>query len=74
MTKTTNGAPGIGRGANDWHADKPMLTKPKIIGSKEIEGVQYYVGTKGRLYIPHLFDAMFKTIPGRVLKRHSKSL
>lgn len=42
-----------------WHIDKPHLVKPKITGSKIIDGVKYYLGINGKIYIASLFDKMF---------------
>lgn len=57
---------GIRVTATGYHASVPALYKPRIKGIKTIEGERFYVDTDGKLYKPHLFDAMFKTVRGKV--------
>lgn len=67
MTQRKNGNPGSGRGAIDFHADRPMITIPKVHPQpRTIDGVKMYVGigkeNKGKLYIKEMFDRMFKVV------------
>jgi len=57
---------GIRVTATGYHASVPVLHKPLIKGIKTIEGEKFYVDADGKLYKPHLFDAMFKTVRGKV--------
>jgi hypothetical protein len=63
MHYTTNGKPGSGRGAKDFHPDRPKITRPNIHELPvEADGELYYVGKgkdEGKTYIVRLFDAMF---------------
>lgn len=43
-----------------WHAEMPYLKKPKIRKfPKMIDGVKFYLGFKGEVYVAELFDKMF---------------
>jgi len=49
-----------------FHASVPSLLKPRIKGTRTVDGEKFYVDADGKLYKPHLFDAMFKTTGGVV--------
>lgn len=57
MNKVTHGS-GLNKTV-DWHPSMPYLVKPKIRGSKIIEGVKYYLGYKGKIFIAEMFDKVF---------------
>lgn len=69
MRKTTS--PGH-RSAVEFHAEKPMIVKPKTFGQKNIDGVLHYIGLDGKLYVASLFDRMFasakQVIKGKFFK------
>lgn len=46
----------------NWHSDVPFLTRPKTFGKKKIDGVLYYLGVNGKIYVVELFDKMFKVV------------
>lgn len=58
MTKNQTGL-GMHK-VNGWTIEKPFLKMPKIKGTKIIEGVKYYLGEKGRMFVAEVFDRMFK--------------
>lgn len=47
---------------NRWIADVPFIARPKTFGKKKIDGVLYYLGSKGKIYVVELFDKMFKPV------------
>jgi len=49
-----------------FHASVPALYQPRIKGTAIVSGEKFYVDNNGKLYRPHLFDAMFKTGRGEV--------
>lgn len=49
-----------------YHASVPTIKEPRIKGSRIVDGEKFYVDTNGKLYRPHLFDAMFKVKRGAV--------
>lgn len=73
MYETTSGTKGQGgRHDRNWHAEKPFLTRPAIMGTKVIDGVKYYRGKWGKIYDIELFDKMFTVVPGKVRPKNAK--
>lgn len=55
--------------SNGWHINKPLLVKPKVGKKVSIDGIFYYKGKNGKLYICELFDKMFKTVKSKILPK-----
>lgn len=49
-----------------YHASVPTIREPRIKGCRIIDGEKFYVDADGKLYRPHLFDAMFKIKRGAI--------
>lgn len=59
MNKVIHGS-GVTKSVS-WHAETAYLVAPKIFKrTVTIDGIVYYRGEKGRMFIKELFDKMFK--------------
>jgi hypothetical protein len=52
--------------ANEYHANVPALYAPRITGSVQQGGEEFYVDAAGKLYRPHLYNKMFVVEKGVV--------
>ena len=50
----------------DYHANVPAIYAPRITGTKTVQGETFYTDKEGKLYRPHLYDAMFRVSRGIV--------
>lgn len=65
---------GTRKAVNDYHACVPTWRAPEIKGTVLKNGATFYKGANGKLYIPRLYDAMFKTVRGVVMDKLYKGV
>jgi hypothetical protein len=65
---------GTRKAVSDFHACVPTWRAPHIKGTVCKNGTMFYKGTNGKLYVPHLYDAMFKAIKGTVMDKSYKGV
>jgi len=62
------------KAVNEYHAIVPTWRAPVIKGTVCKNGTTFYKGANGKLYVPHLYDAMFKTVRGVVMDKLYKGV
>ena len=60
---------GTRKAVNEYRAIVPTWRAPIVTGTVTRNGMLFYKGRNGKLYIPHLYDAMFKTVKGIILDK-----
>jgi hypothetical protein len=65
---------GTKKAVNDYHAIVPTWRAPIITGTVRRHGEIFYRDANGRLYIPHIYDAMFKAAKGIIMGKHYKGV
>lgn len=71
MHKTKH-KPGGRTGVTEYHANRPILLQPVIARESTIDGVLFYHGKDGKLFVAELFDNMFKTSRTEIFGQHYK--
>lgn len=71
MHKTKH-KPGGRTGVTEYHAYRPVLLQPDIAKQRTIDGVLFYYGKDGKVFVAELFDRMFKTSKTEIFSQHYK--
>lgn len=59
MTRVTTDFGGHYKVTRDFRADVPMKTKPTIVKSRKIKGVEHYVGADKKLFVSSIFNKIW---------------
>ena len=62
------------KAVSKYRAIVPTWRAPVITGLVSRQGEIFYKGANGKLYVPKLYDAMFKTVRGLVLGKYYKGI
>lgn len=56
----------------NFHPEKPLKRKPKIIGEKIIDGVEFYLGEDGKEYVVEQFNSFWGILKGVIKNKFHK--